>query len=239
MRPFLLALSLLTSLLTLPAMAQEVVVNQYVTDASSERVVEVSSLDAGLWLHLAPVDRNGLVLGAPTPVCRAPCTERIAMGLYGASVSTSDSDPVAASGVINIRPRPQPSARLRRQQCHPHRRGPRDRPRHPLRDRRHHRGRCPSRVEQPHDAAHVDGHYRRHPLALLCRPRVHARRGRRPRRSVLSAPKSLARAAFCANNAPAGGMAEWSMAPVLKTGVAKATVGSNPTPSVEFPRSTR
>jgi hypothetical protein len=29
-------------------------------------------------------------------------------------------------------------------------------------------------------------------------------------------------------------MAEWSMAPVLKTGVARATVGSNPTPSVEF-----
>jgi hypothetical protein len=101
-----LALSLLTSLLvlllTLPAMAQEVVVNQYVTEASSERVVEVSSLDAGLWLHLAPVDRNGLVLGALTPVCRAPCSERIAMGLYGASVSTSDSDPVAASGVINV-----------------------------------------------------------------------------------------------------------------------------------------
>ena len=29
-----------------------------------------------------------------------------------------------------------------------------------------------------------------------------------------------------------GGVVEWLMAPVLKTGVPKGTVGSNPTPSV-------
>lgn len=87
---------------TKSASAQEVVVNRYVHDATDERVVEVTSMDQGLWLHLAPVDRNGLVLGPATPVCRAPCTERLAAGLYGASVSTSDSDPVAASGVINL-----------------------------------------------------------------------------------------------------------------------------------------
>ena len=31
-----------------------------------------------------------------------------------------------------------------------------------------------------------------------------------------------------------GGVAEWSNAPVLKTGVAQVTVGSNPTPSAIF-----
>jgi hypothetical protein len=33
----------------------------------------------------------------------------------------------------------------------------------------------------------------------------------------------------------AGGVVEWLMAPVLKTGEAKASVGSNPTPSVDRP----
>ena len=31
---------------------------------------------------------------------------------------------------------------------------------------------------------------------------------------------------------PPGGVVEWLMAPVLKTGEVKASVGSNPTPSV-------
>ena len=37
----------------------------------------------------------------------------------------------------------------------------------------------------------------------------------------------------------AGGVVEWLMAPVLKTGEAKASVGSNPTPSVSRPRLVR
>jgi hypothetical protein len=37
--------------------------------------------------------------------------------------------------------------------------------------------------------------------------------------------------ARCSN----GGVVEWLMAPVLKTGVPKGTVGSNPTPSVFQP----
>ena len=32
-----------------------------------------------------------------------------------------------------------------------------------------------------------------------------------------------------------GGVVEWSIAPVLKTGVAQATVGSNPTSSARSP----
>jgi hypothetical protein len=34
---------------------------------------------------------------------------------------------------------------------------------------------------------------------------------------------------------PNGGVVEWSIAPVLKTGVGKPTVGSNPTPSANTP----
>ena len=37
----------------------------------------------------------------------------------------------------------------------------------------------------------------------------------------------------------AGGVVEWLMAPVLKTGEVKASVGSNPTPSVARPRLAR
>ncbi len=36
---------------------------------------------------------------------------------------------------------------------------------------------------------------------------------------------------LAANHRPIGGVLEWSNRPVLKTGVVKATVGSNPTPS--------
>ena len=93
--------ALIASLLVTPAKAQEVI-NSYVTDASQDRLVEVSAMQPGLWLHFAPVDRNGVVLAPPTPVCRTPCTERVAMGFYGASVSTSESDPIAAAGVISL-----------------------------------------------------------------------------------------------------------------------------------------
>ena len=40
---------------------------------------------------------------------------------------------------------------------------------------------------------------------------------------------------LAANHRPIGGVLEWSNRPVLKTGVVKATVGSNPTPSATSP----
>src|SRR5688500_18782486 len=60
---------------------------------------------------------------------------------------------------------------------------------------------------------------------------------RSSRRTSAAAPPSPPPGPSCGGREPCysdpgrGGVAEWTNAPVLKTGVVQATVGSNPTPS--------
>ena len=102
MRFLLLALSLVLAQLaplTLPAAAQE---NRFVTEASDERLMEVSAMQPGLWLHLEPIDATGMSLEPSRPICRAPCSTRVLPGLWGVSVSPSDGSPVHAPGIITL-----------------------------------------------------------------------------------------------------------------------------------------
>ena len=101
-RFLLLALSLTLAqlvALTLPAAAQE---NRFITEASDERLIEVSAMQPGLWLHLEPVDATGMSLEPSRPICWAPCSTRLLSGLWGVSVSPSDGSPVHAPGMITL-----------------------------------------------------------------------------------------------------------------------------------------
>ncbi len=56
---------------------------------------------------------------------------------------------------------------------------------------------------------------------------------RAPERSIHRAPDH-GNGTILSKSLNAGGVVEWLMAPVLKTGRAQALVGSNPTPSATF-----
>jgi len=76
--------------------------NRFIAEASDERLVEVSALHPGLWLHLEPLDATGESLESSQPVCRAPCSARVLSGLWGVSISPSEGSPLRAPGMITL-----------------------------------------------------------------------------------------------------------------------------------------
>ncbi len=84
------------------APSAQVTENSYILSSSDERLIEVSSAQPGLWLHLEPVDGTGESLEPSRPVCAAPCSTRRVAGLWAVSVSTSEGRPVRAPGVITL-----------------------------------------------------------------------------------------------------------------------------------------
>ena len=102
MRFLPLALSLILVQLLASPLAAQVTEDSYILSSSDDRLIEVSSAQPGLWLHLEPVDGTGESLEPSRPVCAAPCSTRRIAGLWAVSVSTSEGRPVRAPGVITL-----------------------------------------------------------------------------------------------------------------------------------------